>query len=169
MRRQVIAVVCGCIFFITFPQVIFADFRGTSAENFPAGPTEKVIRIASGICPQKRNTKSAPAWYSNKKNPLPQSANNIREGERLYFKDARPTACGLCHGVRGNGNGRLAMKLEPPPRNFTCAETMAEISDGQLFWIIRNGSKGTAMPVHKSTLNEKQIWQVIHFIRRFSK
>lgn len=128
-----------------------------------------VIKIASGICPQKRNTRQAPSGRLNSKNPLEKSPENIARGEMLYYKEARPTACGLCHGVRGNGNGKLAPGLEPPPRNFTCSPTMKEISDGQLFWIIGNGSRGTAMPAHKNTLSEKEIWQLIHFIRKFTQ
>ena len=103
-----------------------------------------------------------------KKNPKLDSTENIAAGKQLYYKDAKPTACSLCHGIRGNGNGRLAKGLNPPPRNFTCAVLMDTISDGQLFWIIKNGSRGTAMPVHKETLSDKQIWQLIRFVRKFA-
>lgn len=169
MHRKRIAVFFLGLFFLSLPENTFAGFRGTLAESFSQGPVEKYIRIASGICPQKRNTRRAPKKYFTKKNPLPESSDNIRKGEQLYYKDAKPTACGLCHGIRGNGNGKLAKGLEPPPRNFTCAEIMDIIPDGQLFWVIQNGSKGTAMPMHKSTLSETETWQLIHFIRRFSK
>lgn len=129
----------------------------------------RVVQTASGICPQKRNTRTAPARYLNRKNPIEESPENISEGKKLYYKDAKPTACGLCHGVRGNGNGRLAPGLKPAPRNFTCEKTMRGISDGQLFWIIQKGSRGTAMPEHKNTLSEKETWQLIHFLRRFAE
>ncbi len=74
----------------------------------------------------------------------------------------------MCHGIKGNGNGKLAVNLAPPPRNFTCAETMKEISDGQMFWIIKNGSGGTKMPAHKETLTDREIWQLILYIKNFS-
>ena len=57
--------------------------------------------------------------------------------------------------------------MEPPPRNFTCEKVMEALPDGQLFWVIKNGSKGTAMPAHKFSLRDDQIWQLILFIRRF--
>ena len=44
---------------------------------------------------------------------------------------------------------------------------MKELPDGQLFWIIRNGSQGTAMPAFKN-LHDDQIWQLIHYLRHFS-
>jgi hypothetical protein len=46
---------------------------------------------------------------------------------------------------------------------------MKSLSDGQLFWVIKNGSKGTAMSAHKFTLSDKDIWQVIHYLKLFSR
>ena len=125
------------------------------------------LTLASGICPQFRTTKNAPSWYVRKQNPLFATEKNIEQGKSLYQTEAKPTACKMCHGTRGNGNGRLARGLQPPPRNFTCKETMKSLSDGQLFWVIKNGSKGTAMPVHKLTLSDKDIWQIIHYLKLF--
>jgi mono/diheme cytochrome c family protein len=167
MRRYGI-VVCIIFSFLAVPQALWADAKPAFKQTPGLDPDWKVIRIASGICPQNRKTRSAPSRYLKKKNPLPDSPENIAEGERLYYKDAKPTPCRLCHGLKGNGNGSLASALTPPPRNFTCAELMDQISDGQLFWIIKNGSKGTAMPVHKETLSDKKIWQLIRFIRQFA-
>lgn len=125
------------------------------------------VQWVSGICPQNRKTRRAPGRYLKKKNPLPPTPNNLAEGKRLFDKDAKPTACKLCHGATGNGNGSLARRLDPPPRNFTCDEVMKDLPDGQLYWIIQNGSRGTAMPAHKSTLKSKEIWQLILFIKQF--
>jgi len=124
--------------------------------------------IASGICPQSRKTEKAPSRYVLKQNPLFATAKNIERGKLLYQTEAKPMACKMCHGIRGNGNGRLARGLEPAPRNFTCEDTMKSLSDGQLFWIIKNGSKGTAMQAHKFTLSDKDIWQIIHYLKRFA-
>lgn len=128
-----------------------------------------VIKTVSGICPQVRKTRTAPGKYYSQKNPLPTGEEYVNSGKILYQKQAKPTPCRMCHGIRGNGNGKLAVGMEPPPRNFTCFEMMKEIPDGQLFWIIKNGSRGTAMPAHKSTLSDRQIWQLIHYLRGFSK
>ncbi len=128
---------------------------------------DRWLRMAAGICPQNRKTRRAPKRYLKKNNPLTDSSENRERGRVLYNKDAKPTACRLCHGVRGTGNGKLAMPLDPPPRNFTCAENMRGVSDGQLFWIIKKGSKGTAMPAHERTLSDREIWELILYIRRF--
>jgi len=153
--------------FFAVSQSTNAEPKGAIPNVSSPDPAGEIVHIASAICPQNRKTRSAPARYLKKKNPLPDSPENIKQGKLLYYEDAKPTPCALCHGLRGNGNGSLANALTPPPRNFTCAELMDVLPDGQLFWIIKNGSKGTGMPVHGETLSDKKIWQLIRFIRQF--
>ena len=161
-------VICVLFVFLTIFNAAPAESDGTFQNISPPDLAQEVLRVASGICPQNRKTRRAPTRYLKKANPLPDSPENIAKGERLYYKDAKPTTCALCHGLKGNGNGSLASALDPPPRNFTCVELMDTIPDGQLFWIIKNGSKGTGMPIHKETLSDKKIWQLIRFIRQFA-
>jgi mono/diheme cytochrome c family protein len=87
-------------------------------------------------------------------------------GRLLFELDAQPS-CTACHGS-GDGLGMMSAGLTPPPRNFTCKETMETIPDGQLFWIIRNGSEGTGMPAF-SDLSDEQIWRLILFVRSFAQ
>ena len=110
MRRHEI-VVCVIFAFLAFSQVLFGDPKETKSSSLDR--EEEVILLASGICPQNRKIRNAPARYLKKKNPVPDSPENIRQGSLLYFKEAKPTACGLCHGLRGNGNGKLAKGLNP--------------------------------------------------------
>jgi len=121
-----------------------------------------------GNCPQSRMTAQAPEGIYQLNNPLEPTQKNLDAGESLFRVEAQPTACKICHGVEGNGFGMMAQGLNPPPRNFTCAETMEEISDGQLFWIIRNGSQGTGMPAFLE-LKDEQVWQIILYLRSLAK
>jgi len=120
------------------------------------------------ICPQERKTNKAPNNFLNKKNPLRGEPRNIKKGKVLAQIKAKPLACKHCHGMLGNGQGSMASSMKIKPRNFTCKQTMKSISDGQLFWIIKNGSKGSTMPAY-SYLSDKKIWQLIHYIRSLSK
>ncbi len=121
-----------------------------------------------GICPQVRATAQAPDEIRDQPNPLEPSLEIIYEGESLFQVDVQPVACKICHGVNGNGLGIMAQGLNPPPRNFNCKATMEEASDGQLFWIIRNGSPGTGMPAFKN-LDDREIWKIVHYLRQFSQ
>lgn len=116
-------------------------------------------------CPQSRSTVQAPESLYNATNPLENSSENIEKGRLLFQLDAQPS-CTMCHGS-GDGLGMMSSGLNLPPRNFTCKETMDKIPDGQLFWIIKNGSPGTGMPAFDG-LADRQIWQLIHFIRQLS-
>ena len=147
-----------------------ADVIAYMRETFKGG--EKVAgapgKKAQGDCPQKRATKAVSFKYKNKKNPLKPTPANIKAGEELFQKKAKPMACKLCHGKRGDGKGPGGAGINPPPRNFTCKATMKDISDGQMFGIIKAGSPGTAMPAFKN-LKDQQVWQLIHYIRQFVK
>jgi mono/diheme cytochrome c family protein len=143
------------------------DSFGQLQNLTPESP--EFLHVASGICPQLRTTKKAPSSYIRKKNPLPATGKNVERGKALYQKEAKPTACKMCHGVRGNGNGRLARGLEPAPRNLTCEDTMRPLPDGQLFWIIKNGSKGTAMLAHRFILSDEDIWRIIYYLKSFAR
>ena len=113
-------------------------------------------------CPQPRKTKSAPGSIAKKdKTKKAKKAN----GKKIFLKTAKPMACQMCHGPKGDGGGKLGAALKPAPRNFTCAATMKKVSAGQMFYIIKNGSKGTGMVAHGKTLKDKQIWDVVKYIR----
>ena len=117
-------------------------------------------------CPQPRSTQKAPEDIYNKTNPLSSTPENIEKGRLLFTLDAQPT-CTVCHGS-GNGLGMMSGGMNPPPRNFMCKETMESIPDGQLFWIIQNGSPGTSMPAF-SDLNDEQVWRIILYLRQLSQ
>ena len=118
-------------------------------------------------CVQKRSTPLAPENILKQSNPLGNTPDNISAGEKLYQKDAKPLACVQCHGAKGQGDGVMAKGMNPRPRDFSCLTMMKDIPDGQLFWIIKNGSKGTGMMAFGS-LNDNQIWQVVEYIRKLS-
>lgn len=121
-----------------------------------------------GICPQPRVTAQAPDDIYHLKNPFKPTQKNLDLGKSLFRRDVQPTACKVCHGVTGNGMGMMAPGLNPAPRNFTCAEMMQEIPDGQMFWVIKNGSHGTGMPAYPE-LTEKQVWLLVLHLRQLPK
>lgn len=126
-----------------------------------AKPATKVVKT-SGKCPQPRKTKSAPSNTAKMDKTGGADADN---GKLIYAKTAKPMACKMCHGDNGDGGGKLGAILKPPPRNFTCAESMKGVTAGQMFWIVKNGSAGTGMVAHSKTLKDAEIWDVVKFIR----
>ena len=114
-------------------------------------------------CPQPRFTGKAPAELYSQQNPVSNSRSNRKAGRELYEELSDPS-CVVCHGEKGEGNGQLSSQFDPPPRNFACAKTVEGIPDGQLHWIIKNGSPGTAMP-NFDYLSDEEIWQLVLYLR----
>ena len=122
----------------------------------------------SGVCPQPRKTATAPEEFLKLANPLPATPQSVQAGKTLFLQTAKPLVCAQCHGERGDGQGLLGAGLVPPPRNFTCGQTLKDIPDGQLFWIIKNGSPGTGMMAFAG-MPDDEVWQVIRYIRSLAR
>ena len=103
-------------------------------------------------------------------NPLPASEEMIAKGKALYEGKA---FCKVCHGPDGKGLGKdiAPGSLKGPlPRDFTDKKWQAARTDGELFWILKNGSKGTAMaPFIPLILTEEEAWQVLRYVRSFGQ
>jgi mono/diheme cytochrome c family protein len=141
-----------------------ATFKGAPQTAQMPADGEKAL----GVCPQPRKTAKAPEEFLQKANPLPSTAEVVNAGKALFQQSAQPVACAMCHGNKGDGQGFMGAALVPPPRNFTCGKMMKDIPDGQLFWIIRNGSPGTGM-MSFAVLPDDQVWQLIHYIRSLGR
>jgi mono/diheme cytochrome c family protein len=124
--------------------------------------------ISASDCPQPRFTGKAPEEFLARKNPIGATERDLAAAERLYAGPRNKIGCATCHGATGNGKGPMSDHFSPPPRNFACAKTVNGIPDGQLFWIIRYGSPGTAMPPHRE-LTDQQIWQLVTYLRRLAR
>jgi len=107
--------------------------------------------------------KNLPKEYQDVKNPLEPTDENIKMGEKLYTQ-----YCATCHGNTGLGDGPAGQALNPKPAPLAITGKMPMVSDGYLLWRIKEGgvSMGTAMPPWKAALNEKQIWQIILYMRK---
>ena len=100
------------------------------------------------------------------KNPVATSPEAIAKGKTVY--EGKGT-CIKCHGPSGAGDGPFGKNLKPSPRSLTNAEWAKSRTDGELFWIIKNGSPGTGMvSLIPSDITEDDAWHVIHYVRTFA-
>ena len=60
--------------------------------------------------------------------------------------------------------------LNPSPRNFTNCKFHKKRKDGELFWVIKNGSAGTGMvSLVPAAITEEEAWTIINYERSFCK
>ena len=97
--------------------------------------------------------------------PLPKSPEIVEKGKALY--DGKG-ACFNCHGKDGDGNGPLAAQLNPSPRNFRHHGFWRHRTEGEIFWVIKNGSANTSMVGFGGQLTDEEIWALIQYVRGFA-
>jgi mono/diheme cytochrome c family protein len=99
-------------------------------------------------------------------NPLPPTPELIDKGKALFEGKA---FCKACHGADGRGLPKDLDLKGPLPRNFTDKRWQEARTDGELFWILKNGSPGTDMaPFIPLVLTEEEAWQVLLYVRSFN-
>lgn len=100
-------------------------------------------------------------------NPLSPTPKLIGKGKALFEGKA---FCKACHGPDGKGLPKELELKGPLPRNFTDRQWQAARTDGELFWILKNGSPGTDMaPFIPLVLSEEEAWQVLLYVRSFGQ
>ena len=98
-------------------------------------------------------------------NPYPSNPENIEKGKHIFKGKA---FCVTCHGPEGKGLGNIPGLRGKLPRNFTDKAWQAVRTDGELFWILKNGSPGTDMASFiPLVLTEEEAWHVILYVRSF--
>jgi mono/diheme cytochrome c family protein len=95
-------------------------------------------------------------------NPLTLTKDNadkiFAEGEKLYVSN-----CVQCHGEKGDGQGTIVKNglfMGVPDYADKTA-----LSNGQMFYSIYYGRN--AMGTHAAILNKKEIWTLVHYVRKF--
>ena len=100
------------------------------------------------------------------KSPMPESAEVVAKGKEIY--EGKGT-CVNCHGKTGRGDGPGGVSLDPSPRNFGHHGMWRHRTEGEIFWVIKNGSPGTGMIPFGGLLSDEEIWTVIQYERSFQK
>ncbi len=93
------------------------------------------------------------------KMPLKLNSENMANGKKMY-----DIYCAICHGVKGDGKGNLAVseKILGVP-----AFKDRDINEGSIYHVIYYGRN--MMGSHASQLTEKERWQVVQYVQKLRK
>jgi mono/diheme cytochrome c family protein len=94
------------------------------------------------------------------KNPVPANAKTILQGKQTFSH-----YCYVCHGLDGQRTGVPFATAMSPPLPSLASQSVQSYSDGQLFWVIKNGLWPTGMPRADGILNNDEIWSIVVYIR----
>lgn len=108
---------------------------------------------------QVNNPWPVPKDYVDMENPVEADKKSISKGKTLYKQH-----CKLCHGKTGGGDGYHAKNLQVNPSNLTFDDIDVQ-QDGELFYKIKTGRE--EMHTFKVVLEEKDIWNLVNYIRTF--
>ncbi len=94
-------------------------------------------------------------------NPIPSSPDVMKES-LAHFADH----CATCHANNGSGQTPIGKNVYPRAPDLRLADTQS-MSDGEMFWVIHNGIRFTAMPAwgEGDPTQDQGSWKLVHFIR----
>jgi mono/diheme cytochrome c family protein len=85
----------------------------------------------------------------------------VRGGARAFSE----RGCTNCHGAPGVNWQKFSEGLNPDPPDLK--DIAHERQPAQLFWVVKNGIKMTAMPSFGAIgADDKEIWSIVAFIRK---
>lgn len=148
---------CGAIFACLVAAaagaVILHDARGFSASE-PPGALERWIA-------RRARSAAMPADARARTNPLQNTPEVLAEA-RAHWADH----CATCHANDGSGDTLLGKHTSPPAPDMRLPATQ-RLTDGELFYVIQNGVRLTAMPAwsNGSAHDEQDSWKLVYFIR----
>ncbi|MBZ5719993.1 MAG: cytochrome c [Acidobacteriia bacterium] len=134
--------------FLIFSAFLFgfsASAQETQAPAKSAPPASDVIPVAA----------------ARQANPVKSTPESIAKGKKWYGYD-----CAMCHGKDGDGKGEVGTDMKVKVSDFSALATLKDRTDGELFYIIKNG-KGS-MPPEGDRLKPDELWNLVNYIRTFS-
>ncbi|GAC1306941.1 MAG: hypothetical protein NVSMB10_12080 [Steroidobacteraceae bacterium] len=106
---------------------------------------------------------TVPANFRAMTNPLgaPAGSADVDAGREVYLKK-----CEICHAYDGAGRTEIGSGQYPRPPDLRSA-TVQIMSDGELFYHLKNGIRHTGMPAW--ALPDRKLWQVTAYLRHLPR
>lgn len=143
---SMVAGLAGCAYLYRLTQ------RGWSSLDTPSAVEHYVA--------QEVRRFSVPRRYREARNPLTMSA-ETRQAGMSHFADH----CAACHGNDGRAQTLFGQSLYP--RVPALRQSISEMSDGEIYYVIQKGVRLSGMPAFGSgdTFDDEDTWKLVLFLR----
>ncbi|MGO9088488.1 MAG: c-type cytochrome [Candidatus Sulfotelmatobacter sp.] len=95
-------------------------------------------------------------------NPVKPTPESIARAKKWWTLD-----CVMCHGKDGDGKGETAQDMKLTIADFTDPATLKERTDGEIFYIIKNGHQD--MPPEGPRIKTEEGWDLVNYVRSLAK
>lgn len=136
-----------------------AVVSGVLARNGLAAVGEPLTAAEDQVLYMARKAVVALAAH-DARNPLSNQPNVWQSVAGEYLEH-----CAICHGRAGRGDATLEAQFFPAPPDLTQRSTQ-QLSDGELYHVIANGIRFTAMPGWSATHGSDELWRYVAFVRQ---
>lgn len=103
-----------------------------------------------------------PAAAAKEPNPVKTSPESIAHAKKWWALD-----CAMCHGKDGDGKGETAKDMKLVMADFTDPATFKDRTDGEIFYIIKNGYGD--MPAEGQRIKREENWDLVNYVRSLAK
>ncbi len=86
------------------------------------------------------------------------SPNRVALGAAHYAN-----VCANCHGAPGTGQNPIALAMTPRPPYLPAQ--IKDLTDREIFWVLKHGVKYSAMPGWPTQQRDDEIWSMVAFVK----
>ncbi len=112
--------------------------------------------------PKVTTYSAIPVQDAKAENPVKPTPESIARAQKWWKLD-----CSMCHGKDGNGKGETAVDMKLQIADFTNPTTLKDRTDGEIFYIIKNGHQD--MPPEGPRIKTEENWDLVNYVRSLSK
>jgi predicted CXXCH cytochrome family protein len=149
-RRVVVSIVVGLLVVLGALYLLLLPGLSVARQE----PSQFEVQVATWLL-----RASVPDADKNRVSPFSTTpdAANVTAGHDLFAQK-----CEVCHAYDGAGKTEIGAGQYPHPVVLR-SMNLASMSDGEIFYHIRNGIRNTGMPAWN--MPDNQIWQLVGYIR----
>jgi mono/diheme cytochrome c family protein len=157
MKGFIVGVVIGLVIIPAAVYLYFSLGLAPVATDSPPMPFEEYLANMALDARIEREKPQRPP-------PIDPTEENLTAGAKLFSQH-----CDGCHGKIDKPPSVFAKSLFPRPPWLLNPDRKDEATPGEIYWVVTNGIRLSAMPAFKEMLSDEQRWQMSQMLANSHK